>query len=313
MAIVIPFYKIDFFGALLERLAAQTDKDFVVYVGNDASVVEAEQLIKSFSGRLDVRYNRFEKNIGRYDLAGQWNRCVSLAGDEEWLWVIGDDDLPSTDCVAEIRKASLIADEAGAHVIHIPGIVINSNGDQVGTRADFPSVLNSGKHYIKQLRGEAMSMTLANSVYRRSAFEETGQFKSYPQGWGSDHATPLAVAAGGPFVTVDQASLGFRMSGINISSKVDDVAEKMQGRLLYGEWLSGKAWEWYDEATARELLWRVYLKTELQVTKYWPFNLDMARKLFGHAETCGVSRSILQKAMILKRGYLQNTEDLLGR
>ena len=38
LAIVIPYYKLTFFEATLQSLADQTDKRFMVYIGDDASL-----------------------------------------------------------------------------------------------------------------------------------------------------------------------------------------------------------------------------------------------------------------------------------
>lgn len=37
LAIVIPYYKINYFEETLKSLSNQTDKKFKVYIGNDAS------------------------------------------------------------------------------------------------------------------------------------------------------------------------------------------------------------------------------------------------------------------------------------
>jgi len=310
LAIIVPFYKLRYFRPLLEALSQQNELSFRVYVGNDASNEDPVGIIREYIDRIDVLYHRFDENIGRTDLAAQWNRCLSLVGEERWVWVIGDDDIPSSDCVAEAINSIKLAEVVGANIVHVPGTTIDADGRRVGgERASLPEVMSSAEHYLLQLRGLAMSMTLANTIYRRSALQAIGGFISFPKGWSSDHATPLAVADGGPFISLTTGWLGFRMSGENISSMIDDADEKMSGRLMYGEWLKTKLFGWYDEPTAREILFRVYLKTEWQLMHVWPFSLRMAKRLFDHATSCGVERSLRQKAAILAQGYRRD----LGR
>ncbi len=303
IGVIVPFYKIDYFENLLNALSDQTDSMFTVFIGNDASDPAAEDLCIKFREVLDIKYHFFCNRMGHIDLAKQWNRCVFLAGDVDWIWVVPDDDLPSPECIAEIRASAIVADEVCANVIHIPCITIDGRGDRRGARDEWPAVINSAEFYLRQIRGDASGMSLANAVYRRSAFDAAGQFMSLPKGWGSDHATTLAVAAGGPIVTVPRAWLGFRMSGHNISSMSDDGYEKLRARLSFALWLANKVPEWYGSDVSRQLLRWFYLKGELYVTQVWPFSIAMASGLFKLAEICGVRRTPLQKTGIIARGW----------
>lgn len=48
LAIVIPYYKPDFFEETLQSVAAQTDKRFTLYIGNDASAHDPLPLIQKY-------------------------------------------------------------------------------------------------------------------------------------------------------------------------------------------------------------------------------------------------------------------------
>ena len=43
LAIVIPAYKIDFFDSVLKSLANQTNKNFTIYVGNEANIIRRKE------------------------------------------------------------------------------------------------------------------------------------------------------------------------------------------------------------------------------------------------------------------------------
>ena len=64
LAIVIPYYKIQFFEETLRSLANQTDKRFMVYIGDDASPDDPLELLQRFSGQFPFEYHRFETNTG---------------------------------------------------------------------------------------------------------------------------------------------------------------------------------------------------------------------------------------------------------
>lgn len=303
LMVVIPFYKVNFFEALLSSLSAQSSSEFEVFVGNDASDDEAVNLCEKYMAKLDIRYHKFDKRLGHEDLAGQWNRCIHFAGSAEWIWVVPDDDVPSLNCIEEIRAATVVADEVAANVIHIPCLTIDRMGESLGERCDFAPVMDSGEFYLGQLKGLASGLTLANTVYRRSAFDKAGGFMSLPKAWGSDHATTLAVASGGPVVTVPSAWLGFRMSGENISSDNSDGIEKLGARLEFARWLGANTPEWYGAEVSKELMKWFYLKGEFYVLNVWPSSRAMTHKLFELAEICGVDRTPLQKLKVLTRGW----------
>ena len=87
LAIVIPAFKMDYFRATLDSLAAQTCKDFTVYVGDDCSPSDFRSLVDEYVDKIDIRYTRFEDNLGGKDLVAQWTRCVDLTNGEPWLWL----------------------------------------------------------------------------------------------------------------------------------------------------------------------------------------------------------------------------------
>ena len=62
--IIIPFYKIEFFRECLESLADQTNKNFHIYIGDDASPEDPTSIIEEFNNHLNITYKRFDKNIG---------------------------------------------------------------------------------------------------------------------------------------------------------------------------------------------------------------------------------------------------------
>src|SRR5690348_11740615 len=103
LAIVIPAYKPDFLRAALDSIAAQTDRRFRVYIGDDCgppAIAEASaELAKK---GVDVVYHRFGDNLGGRSLPAQWNRCVGLST-EPWVWLFSDDDVMAPDCVAAIH------------------------------------------------------------------------------------------------------------------------------------------------------------------------------------------------------------------
>tara|TARA_B110000240_G_scaffold195891_1_gene246534 strand:+ start:1600 stop:2013 length:414 start_codon:yes stop_codon:yes gene_type:complete len=80
LAIVIPYYKITFFEETIASLANQTNKNFKVYIGNDASPECPEALIEQYKDKFNFIYKKFETNLGSTSLVKQWERCI----DTDW-------------------------------------------------------------------------------------------------------------------------------------------------------------------------------------------------------------------------------------
>lgn len=99
LAIVIPAYKKRYFDQTLESFANQTCKDFTIYVGDDASPEDLEEIVNKYKSRISIIYHRFSSNLGGKDLIAHWERCVLLVKKEPWIWFFSDDDFVSKNCV----------------------------------------------------------------------------------------------------------------------------------------------------------------------------------------------------------------------
>lgn len=55
LAIVIPAYKSTFLSAALDSIAAQTSKDFTLYVGDDCSPHDLKSIVGKYTDKIDIR------------------------------------------------------------------------------------------------------------------------------------------------------------------------------------------------------------------------------------------------------------------
>ena len=92
LAIIIPAYKACFFREVLDSIVRQSNRDFTVYIGDDASPDDLESIVSDYKDKLDIFYFRFEQNWGGRDLVAHWERCIELS-DEPLVWLFSDDDL----------------------------------------------------------------------------------------------------------------------------------------------------------------------------------------------------------------------------
>ena len=85
LAIIIPAYKAAFLPAALDSIAAQTCKDFTVYVGDDCSPEPIGSIVEKYRDKMDIVYKRFDTNLGGTDLVAQWERCIAMSQNEPYI------------------------------------------------------------------------------------------------------------------------------------------------------------------------------------------------------------------------------------
>ena len=85
LTIIIPYYKISFFKETLQSLERQTCKNFKLFIGNDASPENPENLIKETLKTTAFNYKEYTENFGSQNLVKQWERCIQDCGITEWF------------------------------------------------------------------------------------------------------------------------------------------------------------------------------------------------------------------------------------
>lgn len=287
LAIVIPAFKGRWLAATLESIAAQTARDFVVHIGDDASPDDLGALCDCFAGRLDLRYTRFETNLGGSDLIAQWQRSIALA-DAPWVWLFGDDDLMPPDAVARVLVAIGQA-AAETALLHFDVDVIDAEGRPVRAEPRYPPQLTARAFLRARLRFELASYA-PDYVFRRAALERVGGFVRFPRAWCSDDATWALLAAHGGLRTLPGAPVCWRSSGANISARHGpDAEDKLRALLQFVAWLRGflathpaAVDEPTDEALLRELTGWFFGQLRFLRTPLRPaFTAEVRRALAG--------------------------------
>jgi glycosyltransferase involved in cell wall biosynthesis len=182
LAIIIPFYKLTFFEATLQSLANQTDKRFKVYIGDDASSEDCTALLQKFQGQFDFDYHRFETNLGGISLTEQWGRCIALSDDEQWLMILGDDDMLGKNVVEEFYKQHHFFQNI--NVIRYASQSIDNIENKV-SKVFLHSIWETASNaYFRRFKGETRS-SLSEYIFTRKAYNKF-HFKNYPLAWHSD-------------------------------------------------------------------------------------------------------------------------------
>lgn len=236
LAIVIPAYKKQFFREALGTLAAQTNKDFTVYIGDDNSPEDLFSVVEEFEGKLRVQYRKFPDNLGGKNLVAQWKRCIDLTKDEEWLWLFSDDDVLDPHCV-ENFYTQLANDKGRTDVYRFNTVIVDRAGRLVSTTPQGPlyeSATQMAYHLLMGQRGNSM----ADHIFSRNVYEGSGGFVETDFAQGADWASSILFAKEKGISVIPGACLYWRRSGSNVSSLAAGKRNQMiNGHLQFLAWV----------------------------------------------------------------------------
>lgn len=196
LAVVIPAYRRRYLGETLASLAAQTERGFRVYVADDGSPENLEEVAAGFAGRLDLVYRRFPDNCGIAGLVRHWERALALTS-EPWLWLFSDDDRAAPDSVAALRADLARAPESRA-LRRLDLEFVDAAGRRLRREQPFPAELGGEDFAYRLLRRFHERCIVQNIVFPREVWVAEGGFSETVGGYCADYATwPRFARAGG--------------------------------------------------------------------------------------------------------------------
>jgi glycosyltransferase involved in cell wall biosynthesis len=237
LAVVIPYYNFRFFERTLRSLEHQTNKDFNLYIGNDASPEDPQELIASFKNLPLKKYKYFKENLGGTSLVKQWERCIDLTKDEEWLVILGDDDLVSENYVAAFYKHINEVLNNDIQVIRFASRYIDEEdrANREITLYQHPVLEKATDSFYKNHQNLSRS-SLSEHIFSRISYEKYG-FYEYPLAWHSDDRAWLEFTDFGILYTVNEVTVGVRVSNSSISGTISHEVAKLETRVLFYEYI----------------------------------------------------------------------------
>ena len=224
LAIVIPYFKLNFFESTLDSLAIQTDNRFKVYIGNDYSPDDPKPLLEKYKGILKFQYVEFENNLGKKSLVKQWERCIAEVHDEDWIVILGDDDVLSKNCIEDFYENLEEIEKQQINIIRFATRVINENDEVLTDVYTHPKIESSIDFLFRKLKGGTRS-SLSEYVFRKKDILSIG-FKNFPLAWHSDDLAVLEFSKFKSIYTILSSVVSVRLSSINISGKRDNMKIK---------------------------------------------------------------------------------------
>jgi glycosyltransferase involved in cell wall biosynthesis len=250
LAIVIPYFKHTFFEATLESLANQTDTRFKVYIGDDASPENPLVLLEKCKGKFDFVYHRFENNLGGESLVKQWERCIALSGKEEWLMILGDDDVLG-DNVIEAFYENLEQIKLVSNVVRFATCKIGEKGDKTSLVYCHPKIEKTTDFLFRNTRS-----SLSEYVFNKNQVNTIG-FNNFPLAWFSDVLAVLEFSDFKNIYSINEAQVYVRITDLSISGKKDNFKLKSKAKFEFYYYLLTQKIQYFSDVEKKELFFMI--------------------------------------------------------
>lgn len=234
LAVIIPYFKKKYFNQALASFADQSDRRFRIYIGDDCSPEKIVDIVESYADKLDIKYFRFEQNVGGLSLVKQWTRCVNLCN-EKWIWLFSDDDIAGRDCVKLFYQSMV---QNSYSVYRFNTILVGQNSEVLKISPPLPQRESAIEFLYHRMNGNRHSCGV-NHIFSRDVFVKTNGFVDFPLAWYSDDASWMVFAGVKGFFTLDGDNIYWRISDSQISSKKHKHLGylKAQALVMYLEWM----------------------------------------------------------------------------
>lgn len=224
LAIVLPAYKSEFLEETLQSISTQTDQRFTLYIFDDASPENLENIVQQIPFKSNVIFKRFNTNVGGNSLTKQWERCIEEIGSEEWIWLFSDDDIMTPNCVESFYRNLKENPEYSAYRFDTKKV---SAEDEVIRENQFPDTFDGAEFLNKKLSYEQESY-IVEYIFSRDAYHDIGGFPNLPLAWTADDLFCLKLANHGQICSIEGGCVHWRYSESNISGKNDRKNAKLK-------------------------------------------------------------------------------------
>lgn len=264
LAIVIPYYKIDFFEETIKSVAAQTNKNFVLYIGDDASPDDPVEIIEKHLQAESYFYFRYTDNLGGKNLALQWERVLEHVK-EEWFQLLGDDDVIAENFVEEFYNNLPTAESRNISVMKFSHQWVDEKNNVIENYPYNFSELKPSEFFIKKYNHEIQS-SLSENIFKLDIYKKI-KFEKITLAWGSDDLAIFLFAAGNPILYIKSSTVNVRISGSSISGSTDLSGQKQKAYFELREVLIEK----YSTLFEYEFMSKV-VEEYLSISNYHTYN-----------------------------------------
>ncbi len=274
LAIVIPYYKLTFFEATLASLAAQTCQDFNVFIGDDASPEDPSIILDKYYGKFEFVYHRFSENLGGTSLTQQWERCIALSNNEEWIMILGDDDVLGKNVVEEFYSNLSEIEQLGINVLRFSTQIIDEITNTTSKIFVNPKVENAADFYYRRDLG-LVRCSLSEHIFRKKSYLKYF-FQDYPLAWHSDDYAWIQFAENKPIFAINNEKVSIRVSNESLTGSTTNIKDKRIAESMFYMDLVKYNLNLFKRAARFQFL----MKAEVSIKKYRKLSLEEWRILF---------------------------------
>jgi len=246
----------------LQSLANQTSKCFKVYIGDDASPENPSVLLEKYQGKFDFVYHRFDENLGGKSLPQQWKRCIALSANEEWIMVLGDDDVLGETVVESFYNNQDVF-LGKTNVIRFASKKLFGK-DIVDSSVFVHPEWESATAAFYRKFAKTTRSTLSEYIFSRASYLKFG-FYDYPLAWNSDDRAWLEFSDSKPIFTINESIVYFRLSDLNISGRQDNLLLKNKSEIEFYKFIVVSKLKEFNKEQQLRLLRRY--QAELRTTR----------------------------------------------
>lgn len=215
IAIIVPYFKINFFKYTLASLANQKDKRFEVFIFDDNSPQNPKELLKEFDGEFNFKYHKFIENLGKKSLVKHWERCLDLVDNFDWIMILGDDDTLDENVIYDFYANIEEINSLDIDVVRYSTVVINQENVVISKKYEHPKIEGSIDSMMRRLQNQSRS-SLSEHFFRKKNFSNY-KIKDLPNALGSDDLMILEHSSFRNIFTINTSLIKIRKSKFNLS------------------------------------------------------------------------------------------------
>jgi glycosyltransferase involved in cell wall biosynthesis len=279
LTIVIPYYKISFFETTLKSLSSQTNKNFKVVIGDDASPNNPLKLLEKYKDDFDFIYKRFDSNLGSMSLVNQWNRCLEINTLSQWTMILGDDDVLDPNVVQAFYD-NILNFEENFHVIRYATYKINDSDEIISQKYENPKIESAIDFLFRETRS-----SLSEYIFKTEQVKKIG-FKNFPLAWFSDVLAVLEFSDFNLIYSINGAVVKIRVSSESISGSSNNTKSKLNAAFQFYYYLLNLKSFYFSVAQQNILLdklTRAYLNNKREFLNFFKISkLHLVTFKFNH-------------------------------
>lgn len=228
VTIAIPAYKAEFLDVAITSAINQTYKNLEILIVDDSSTNTIKNIVDKFKDNRIIYYKN-KINLGKEDPAKNWNKCLEYSNGD-FFSLLCDDDYYESTFIEELINLSQKYPKVNVFRSRVK--IVDENDNIINYYPSIPeweSCFDNIWHMVNDYRCQ----TISEFLYRKKILLEHKGFSHYPKAWCADRISVYKFSQTEGIVSSNKILIGFRMSGINISSlNNQNIKEKVQAQIL---------------------------------------------------------------------------------